>query len=322
MRARWSTPCTSSPRADVAASAVLAIAFGGPTRPEDIRPFLANVLRGRPVPPARLEEVVHHYEVIGGRSPMNPLTFAQARALEAALAGAGTPLPVYVGMRNWDPYLRDTLRRMADDGVREAVGLILAPHATEASRSRYTETVDAALAELGARAPAIRYAPPWHARDGFLDAVAARVEIELARLPVYARAAVTLVFTAHSVPHAMAADSPYVEEIMASASAIANRLGGQPWQVAYQSRSGNPRDPWLEPDVNDALRALAAAGAKEVVVVPIGFVVDHVEVLYDLDVEAKATARAAGLEMLRARTVEDHPRFIDALVEVVRETAA
>ncbi len=301
------------------ADAVLAIAFGGPEKPEDIRPFLANVLRGRPVPPSRVEEVVHHYEVIGGRSPLNEKTFVQARALEAALADAGAPLRVYVGMRNWSPYLADVVRRMADDGVRDAVGVILAPHATEASRSRYTTAVDEACAALGARAPAIRYAADWHARDGFLDAVAARVEERLATLPVVRRAGAPLVFTAHSVPQAMAAGSPYVEEIAASARAVADRLGGQRWQVAYQSRSGNPGEPWLEPDVNDALRAVADTGAVDVVVVPVGFVVDHVEVLYDLDVEAAATARAVGLHFLRAGTVEDHPRFIAALADVVRD---
>jgi ferrochelatase len=303
------------------ADAVLVIAFGGPTRPEEIRPFLANVLRGRPVPPERLEDVVHHYELIGGRSPLNDLTFKQARALESALQVSRPPLPVYVGMRNWEPYLADTLARMADDGVRRAVGLILSPHATEASRARYTEQVDAARAALGTRAPEIRYVDSWHAHPLFVTAVADAIVAALVTIPVTRRGEARLLFTAHSVPVAMAEASPYVAEITASSRAVAERLGRSRWQIAYQSRSGNPRDPWLEPDVNDALRALAAEGVLDVVVAPIGFVCDHVEVLYDLDIEARATARELGLGFVRAGTVNDHPLFIRMLAEVVRAAA-
>jgi protoporphyrin/coproporphyrin ferrochelatase len=305
-----------------AADAVLVIAFGGPTRPEEIRPFLDNVLRGRPVPPERIEDVVHHYELIGGRSPLNDLTFKQARALEAALKIGDTPLPVYVGMRNWEPYLADTLARMADDGVRHAIGLILSPHATEASRERYMQPVNAARATLGARAPGIRYVDPWHVHPLFVTAVADAVVAALVTIPVPRRAEARLVFTAHSVPVAMADASPYVAEITASSRAVAERLGRPRCQVAYQSRSGNPRDPWLTPDINDALRALAAEGVHDVVVAPIGFVCDHVEVLYDLDIEARATAESLGLGFVRAGTVNDHPLFIRMLAEVVRAAAA
>jgi protoporphyrin/coproporphyrin ferrochelatase len=303
------------------ADAVLVIAFGGPTRPEEIRPFLANVLRGRPVPPERLESVVHHYELIGGRSPLNDLTFKQARALAAALGVSGTPLPVYVGMRNWEPYLADTLARMADDGIRRAVGLILSPHASEASRERYTEPVNAARAALGTRAPEVRYVDSWHAHPLFVMAVADAIVAALVTIPVTRRGEARLVFTAHSVPVAMTDASPYVAEITASSRAVAERLGRPRWQIAYQSRSGNPRDPWLEPDVNDVLRGLAAEGVRDVVVAPIGFVCDHVEVLYDLDIEARATAREVGLGFVRAGTVNDHPLFIRMLAEVVRAAA-
>jgi len=303
------------------ADAVLVIAFGGPTRPEEIRPFLANVLRGRPVPPARLEDVVHHYELIGGRSPLNDLTFRQARALEAALRVGDTPLPVYVGMRNWEPYLGDTLTRMADDGVRRAIGLILSPHATEASRERYMVQVDEARAALGARAPAVRYVASWHLHPLFVTAVADAVVAALVTIPVPRRAEARVVFTAHSVPVAMADASPYVAEFTASARAVAERLGRTAWQVAYQSRSGNPRDPWLEPDINETLRTLAADGVRDVVVSPIGFVCDHVEVLYDLDIEARATADSVGLGFVRAGTVNDHPLFIRMLAKAVRAAA-
>jgi len=305
----------------MAADAALLIAFGGPTRPEEIEPFLANVVRGRRVPAERLAEVARHYHAIGGRSPLNAITFAQAEKLRAALAEAGTPLPVYVGMRNWEPYIADTLTRMADDGCRRAAGLILAPHATEASRARYTDAVAQASAALGTRAPLIRWARDWATHPLFVAAAADLTAAALARLPEERRAAAVLVFTAHSVPRAMAAGSPYEREIAASARAVAERLGHRAWQVAYQSRSGGPDEPWLEPDVNDALRALAAAGTRDAVAIPIGFVADHVEVLYDLDVEAAATARAANLGFVRAPAVNDHPLFIRMLAEVVREAA-
>jgi len=298
--------------------AVLLIAFGGPTRPEEVRPFLANVLHGRSAPPERIEAVVRHYDAIGGASPLNALTFRQARKLEQTLAATGPKLPVYVGMRNWEPYLADTLARMAGDGVRDALGIILAPHASEASRERYTERVDAARTALGARAPAVSYAGSWHTHPLFVTAVADATVAALVMLPAARRDAAALVFTAHSIPVAMADRSPYVEEIAASAAAVAAKLGHARWQVAYQSRSGNPRDPWLEPDVNDALRALAAEGVRDAVLVPVGFVVDHVEVLYDLDVEAAATARATGLGFARAGTVNDHPLFIRLLADLVR----
>jgi len=306
----------------MAADAVLLIAFGGPTRAEEVRPFLANVLRGRPIPPERVEEVVRHYEAIGGRSPLRDLTFRQARQLEAMLAAGGPPLPVYVGMRNWEPYLADTLARMAADGRRRAVAVILSPHASEASRERYMEEVAAASAALGPRAPEVRYAGAWHTHPLFVTAVADAATAALVTLPAARRAAAALVFTAHSVPVAMAARSPYVAEVTASARAVAEQLGRTRWQVAYQSRSGSRRESWLEPDVNEALRALAPEGRRDVVVVPVGFVCDHVEVLYDLDVEARATARAAGLGFARASTVNDHPLFIRMLAEVVAAAAA
>jgi len=304
------------------ADGVLLLAFGGPTRAEEIRPFLANVLRGREhaVPTSRIDEVVRHYEAIGGRSPLNDLTFRQAHKLEATLAATGPALRVYVGMRNWEPYLADTLARMAGDGVRHAVGVILSPHASEASRERYLEEVEAARAALGARAPEVRWVGAWHTHPRFVTAVADAVTAAVVTLPAARRAAAPLVFTAHSVPVAMAARAPYVAEIAASARAVAERLGRTRWQVAYQSRSGSPHEPWLEPDVNDALRALAAAGALDVVVVPVGFVCDHVEVLYDLDVEAAEVCRETGIAMVRAEAVNVHPRFVDALADAVAET--
>ncbi|MBI1736049.1 MAG: ferrochelatase [Candidatus Rokubacteria bacterium] len=296
--------------------AVLLIAFGGPTAPADVRPFLDNVTRGRRVPPERLELVVRQYERIGGRSPLNDLTFAQARALEGALAAAGHPLPVHVGMRNWHPYLHETLADLAARGVRRVRGVILSPLRSEASWDRYIDDVRAAQARV-ASAPAVDIAPAWSGHRRYLDAVAARAAAALAEVPDAERARTPLVFTAHSIPVAMADASPYLSDLSEAARAVAERLGHPAFAVAYQSRSGNPREPWLEPDVNDVLRRLADAGEKHAVVVPLGFVVDHVEVLYDLDVRARETAAAAGIALHRAATVSDHPDFIAALAETV-----
>jgi ferrochelatase len=306
------------------ADAALLVAFGGPPRPEDVRPFLEHVLRGRPVSPERFQEVLRHYEAIGGRSPLNEITLRQANALAAALAARGRPLPVHVGLRHAAPFLADTLTRMADAGVQRAVGVILAPHATEASRERYTEELEkvaTARRGRGARTPVIDWVPTWHVHPLFVGAMAARVRTALDALPAVRRARAVLVFTAHSVPQVMADRSPYVADVAASARAVAEALGHPRWQVAYQSRSGSPRERWLEPDVNDALRALADQGTKDAAVIPIGFVSDHVEVLYDLGIEAAATARAANLGFVRAETVGEHPLFVRMLAEIVSEAA-
>jgi ferrochelatase len=304
-----------------AVDSVLLVAFGGPTAPGEIRPFLENVARGRPVPPERLEEVALHYARLpGGRSPLNELTHAQARALAEALAARGLPLPVFVGMRNWQPYLHETLGRMAASGCKRAVGVILSALRAEASWDRYVEDVARARARTPG-APEVVFAPGWATHPGFVAAVADRARHALEAVPAGRRAAAALVFTAHSIPVAMAAAAPYVAEFTAAGAAVAARLGRADWTLAYQSRSGRPQDPWLEPDVNDVLRRLGAAGVRDAVVVPLGFVCDHVEVLYDLDVEARATAEGAGLTMHRAAAVNDHPEFVAALADLVLRAA-
>jgi protoporphyrin/coproporphyrin ferrochelatase len=296
---------------------VLLIAFGGPDKPEDIRPFLRLVAAGRRIPPERLEEVAHHYEAIGGRSPLGELTFRQAEALRQALARDAVDRPVFVGMRNWHPFLHETLGDMRDKGHRRALGIILSSLQTEASWERYVGDVAAARAKLGDDAPEVCYAPPWADHPLFLDAIEERAAAAFAEVPVERRGAAHLVFTAHSVPTAMANGSPYTAQLAGAAKVIAERLGHQRWSVAYQSRSGSPREPWLEPDIADELRALAKTGVEDVVVVPIGFVVDHVEVLYDLDVEARQLARELGLSFYRALAPNDHPRFIAMLADLV-----
>lgn len=300
--------------------AVLLIAFGGPTSAEDIRPFLGRVLRGHPVPAQRIEEVVSHYEAVGGQSPLNEITFRQARALEKLLKQRGLSLPVYGGMRHSSPFLRETLDRMTADGVKRALGFILSPHQTEASWERYQREVAEAGSELGC-APDVDYCPGWHAHPLFIQAIAEQVQSALERVEAEKPQTTPLIFTAHSVPKAMAERSPYVDQIQETCHLVARRLGHQRWSIAYQSRSGNPSEPWLEPDIGEVLRGLAVKGVVEVVVAPIGFVSDHVEVLYDLDIQARRIAEGLGMRFLRAGSLNDHPTFIRMMAEVIRASA-
>lgn len=312
--------------------AVLLIAFGGPQGPDDIRPFLANVLRGRRVSPERVEEVAHHYELFGGVSPITQLTLHQADGLRRALAARQQPLPVYVGMRNWNPYLRDTLAQMSRDGVRRAVGVIAAAHRSYSSCTQYKENVaDArrALREAGLPDVHVTYVNDWHQSPGFIEANADHVVAAVGRLPVDVCRESVLVFTAHSIPVSMAEKYPYQAQLEASCLAVATELAGRvsaaelpAWRLVFQSRSGRPEDPWLEPDVCDYLREASRDGVRGIVLCPIGFVCDHIEVLYDLDTEAADAAAALGLPLARASAVNDHPRFVETLADAVDETVA
>ena len=296
--------------------AVLVVGFGGPTRPAEIRPFLDNVLRGRPVAPERYEQVVRHYESMGGRSPYNELTLLQARALRNQLARDGITIPVEVGMRNWEPYVVDGLVALQRAGAHRVLGFIMAAFRSEASWERYQGVVRAAREAMGPRAPEVEYPEPWHNHPKFIAAVAARASETLARIKPDERQRVQLIFTAHSIPVGMATGAPYLEQLTEACAAVAAQVGIEPWTLAFQSRSGSPRDRWLEPEVGSALQKLAAGAI--VVLVPIGFLCDHVEVLYDLDVEAARIARESGVRMERAGTVCDHPEFIAMMAEIVR----
>jgi protoporphyrin/coproporphyrin ferrochelatase len=303
----------------LAYDAVLLIAFGGPTAPEEIRPFLARVTKGIPIPPERLEEVAHHYEAVGGKSPLNEITFRQAEALKSVLQAKGSPLPVYVGMRNASPFFVETLKRMAQDGIRRAVGFILSSHKTEASWERYQKNIDDACVDLAGHAPAIDFCDGWHDHPLFVQSWVELIEPALSKIAFSQRGPTPLVFTAHSLPVPMAAQSPYVQQLETSARLIADQLGHRRWSLVYQSRSGKPADPWLEPDIGDAMRNLAAEGCKDVVVAPIGFVCDHVEVLYDLDIEAKQIAENHGVKMCRVSCPNDHRTFIRMIAEVIQD---
>lgn len=334
--------------------AVLFVAFGGPQGPADIRPFLQNVLRGRRVSPERVEEVAHHYERFGGVSPLTELTLAQASALASRLGARGMPLPVHVGMRNWHPFLRDTLAGLARAGHHRAIGVLASAQRSYSGCLQYRENVRdarAAIRREGLSDIDVVYVGDWHTHPGFIEAHAAHIRAALARLPSNVRDRARIVFTAHSIPRSMAAAYPYERQLVESATLVLKELAApsdasipcipcNPWPksfpsnpspnsfpsnpspnpqptIVFQSRSGRPGDPWLEPDICDYLRAEHSRGLDAVVLCPIGFVCDHIEVLYDLDVEAADTARELGIAFARAESANVHPRFIDALADAV-----
>jgi ferrochelatase len=264
--------------------------------------------------------VARHYERVGGKSPINELTFRQARALAELLDREGPTLPVYVGMRYWHPLASDTVKQMMRDGVRRAAGLIMAAHDSgEASWGKYVNAVTKALDAAGPGAPLVEYVPACYDHPDFIAAVAEQIRPHLDGISSERRRAAPLVFTAHSIPSSIAAVSPYVRQLQESCRLVAETLGHSLWSLAYQSRSGDPRQPWLEPDVSEVLRRLSGEGCRSVVLSPIGFVCDHVEVLFDLDLEAKALATSLGIELKRASAVNDHPLYIRALADLVRQ---
>ena len=299
---------------------VLIISFGGPQGPEDIRPFLDNVLRGRRVTPQRVEEVARHYELFRGVSPITALTERQAAGLRQRLAHAGHPLPVYVGMRNWHPFIGDTLHQMYVDGARHAVGFIAAAHHSYSSCQQYRDNVIAARDGLRHDTGGdidVTYVHSWFDHPLFIEAYANHVREAADRLPAAVRAAARLVCTAHSIPQRMADESRYREQLLESSRLVAERAGIADWALVFQSRSGRPEDPWVGPDVCDYLRREGEAGLEAVVLCPIGFVADHIEVLYDLDREAAEVCRDIGLPMTRAAAVNDDPLFLDMMADVV-----
>jgi ferrochelatase len=299
--------------------ALLLLSFGGPEGPEDVMPFLLNVLRGRHVPPDRLREVASHYEHFGGVSPINQQCRSLVAALREELGQNGPPLPVYWGNRNWHPMLADTLRDMVGDGVRRALAFVTSAYSSYSGCRQYLEDIARAQAEVGDKAPVVHKLRAFYNHPGFVEPLVERVGAALGQVPAPRRAAARLVFTAHSLPLASAASSDYQVQLKETAGLVAGGLGHNGWSLVYQSRSGPPSQPWLEPDIVDHLRALAAEGVGDVVVAPIGFVSDHMEVVHDLDLEAKSRAVELGLNMVRAGTVGSHPRFVRMIRELVLE---
>lgn len=298
--------------------AVLLLGYGGPEKPEDIRPFLELVAKGRPIPKERLDEVAHHYVLIGGRSPINEYTFKQAKGLENTLSENGSRIPVFVGMRNWHPFIPDVLRKMSARGVKKAVGMIMAAHQCEASWDRYMKDVEDGMAEAGVDIE-FEYTAPLFDHPLFIEDSVDRLAECFAQIPAGDRKDAMILFSAHSVPTPMAEASPYIEQLMTTARLVAERIGHDKWRLVYQSRSGRPQDPWLGPDVCDVIKEISKEGERYVVVQPIGFLCDHVEVLFDIGIEAKEAAEEVGINLLRAQTVNDDPKFIAAMADEVKK---
>ena len=299
--------------------ALLVVSFGGPEGMADVMPFLENVVRGRNVPPERLRAVASHYAHFGGVSPINAQSRALAAAVREELLRHGAGLPVYWGNRNWHPYLADTMRTMAAGGVRSALAFVTSAFSSYSGCRQYLDDIAQARAEVGEGAPHVDKLRAFYNHPGFVEPEVELAAAALERIPPGRREAARLVFTAHSIPRAMAAECEYEEQLGETARLVAEGLGRRDWRLVYQSRSGPPGVPWLEPDIVDHLHALAAEGVRDVVVAPIGFLSDHIEVLYDLDFEAKGRAVELGLNLVRAATVGTHPRFVTMIRELVEE---
>ncbi|HEX4133822.1 MAG TPA: ferrochelatase [Bryobacteraceae bacterium] len=285
---------------------LLLVSFGGPEKREDVIPFLENVLRGRNVPRERLLAVAEHYYHFDGRSPIND----HCRELIAALEKQGLGLPIYWGNRNWHPMLGDTVERMRQDGVKHALAIATSAFGSYSGCRQYREDIETARAAV-ADAPQIDKLPPFWRHPGFIGAMVDRVREALNKLP-----GADVVYTAHSIPVSMAQSSPYEMQLREASRQVNRQLGlGEP-ELAFQSRSGPPSQPWLEPDIGDYIRRTES---KRLMVVPIGFLSDHMEVIYDLDLEAAALAKERGIEFVRAGTAGTHPRFVAGLAELVRD---
>lgn len=299
--------------------AILIMSFGGPEGMDDVMPFLDNVLRGKNVPEERKREVAHHYERFDGVSPINAQNRQLQAALEIELERRGIALPIYLANRNWHPFVADVVRRMQADGVRHFLSLVTSGFSCYSGCRQYREDIGRALAALGAPAPTSDKIRVWYNHPLFIDVWARHWKQAFARLPDAARARVITLFTAHSIPAAMAAGCAYERQLREASRLTAEVAGISAWQLVYQSRSGPPSQPWLEPDVGDAIRAAREAGATAVILAPIGFISDHMEVLYDLDHEAKELAQELGLPLVRASTPGTHPLFVQMLGELIQE---
>jgi ferrochelatase len=289
--------------------ALLVVSFGGPERPEDVIPFLENVLRGKPVPRERMLEVAEHYYHFGGKSPINDQNKELIRAVQANFTANGIELPVYWGNRNWHPLIGETLGKMEADGVRRAAVFLTSAYGSFSGCRQYREDIGKALEANGIEEMILEKLPHFCLSEAYTEVIAERVRAAYERVSD----AAPLVFTAHSIPIAMAETSPYVQQLEESCKKVAAAIGRSDWALVYQSRSGSPALAWLEPDVLAHLRKLHHEGAKDVVVCPIGFCSDHMEVLYDLDTEAAALCGELGMKMARAATAGSHPVFVDLI---------
>ncbi len=297
--------------------ALLLVSFGGPEGMDEVIPFLENVLRGRNVPRERMMQVAHHYEMFGGVSPINQQNRDLIAALEKELEKNGPQLPIYWGNRNWQPLLPDTLKRMASDSVKNALAFVTAAYSSYSSCRQYRQNIADAQAEVGPTAPHVEKLRAFFNHPLFIEANVDHIRVALKQLDE--QRDVHLVFTAHSIPESMAASCDYAAQLVETGTLIADAVGIENFKLVYQSRSGSPAQPWLGPDVSDHLKDLRSVGITNVVVAPIGFVSDHMEVVYDLDVAAKKVAEEIGIKMVRARTAGTHPAFVRMIRELIVE---
>lgn len=304
--------------------AILIVSFGGPEQRDDVIPFLENVLRGKPVPRERMLEVAEHYYHFGGVSPINAQVRELIAALRSELDAGGIRLPIYWGNRNWHPLLPDTLREMADAGVKRALAFVTSAYSSYSGCRQYRENILAAQQAIGPSAPLIDKLRVFYNHPDFIAANVERLQAAWSQIPPDRRARAEIAFTAHSIPTSMSAGSRYVEQLTETCRLIAERIGVpvERWKLVYQSRSGRPQDPWLEPDIGDHLRERKTAGISDIVVAPVGFLSDHIEVLYDLDDEAQRIAGEIGLNMIRTATVGTHPALIRMIRKLIEERIA
>jgi ferrochelatase len=299
--------------------ALLIVSFGGPEGMDEVMPFLENVLRGKNVPPERMRAVARHYELFGGISPINSQNRTLIAALEKELAAHGPQLPIYWGNRNWHPMLSDTLRRMADDGIKNALAFFTSAYSSYSGCRQYREDIMRAQSAVGADAPQIEKLRAFYNHPGFIAPNIENVGEALVSIPEERRAQAQIAFTAHSIPVSMAMNCDYEAQLKETCHLVAEGLGHRNWRLVFQSRSGPPSQPWLEPDICDYVAELKDAGTKDVVIAPLGFISDHMEVLYDLDTEARALCEKLNLNMVRASTVGAHPIFIEMIRELILE---
>jgi ferrochelatase len=307
--------------------AFLLVSFGGPEGIDEVIPFLENVLRGKNVPRQRLEAVAHHYELFGGISPINQQNRNLITALKPLIEESGAKLPIYWGNRNWHPLLTDTVRQMAGDGVKNAIAFVTAAYSSYSSCRQYQEDILRAQEAVGSSAPKIDKLRVFYNHPKFIKANSENLKNTIASLPEDKQASVQIAFSAHSIPMTMAAGCNYADQLFETCRLIVESIGFKgAWQLVYQSRSGLPTQPWLEPDIMDHLRSAKEQGVTDIVVAPVGFVSDHMEVIYDLDTEAKRLASELDINLLRCPTVGTHPNFVsmikDLLEERIDETTA
>ncbi len=298
---------------------ILLVSFGGPEGPDDVLPFLENVLRGKNVPRERMLEVAEHYHHFEGISPINAQNRALIAALRQELDAAGIDLPIYWGNRNWHPLLPDTLRQMKADGKHRAVAFFTSMFSCYSGCRQYRENIQVAQQEVGEGAPRVEKVRKGFNHPLFIEAQADLVRNSLEQIAAPERPATKLLFTAHSIPMSMADNSNYVKQLTEAARLVAAAVGSESWELVFQSRSGPPQQPWLEPDVCDRIEALATEGIKNVAIIPLGFVSDHMEVLFDLDTEAKDTCEKLGLGVVRVPSVGTHPLFVKMIRELIQE---